>query len=156
MNYHFRFPDDYRTSPTLMSIDITGGFICVLSWIGWTWDLKRTEPREIALALDQTAQVDLERRKSEIDFGPSTSNLPLWTKQEFDERIAQGQKLIILDDLAHDVSSFLSDHPGGPEILLSKLGRDATIAFNGGVQRHSKAARNLAAMLRVARIQKIN
>jgi stearoyl-CoA desaturase (delta-9 desaturase) len=38
--------------------------------------------------------------------------------------------------------------------LKPKIGKDATIAFNGGVQRHSKAARNLAAFMRVAVIEK--
>lgn len=37
---------------------------------------------------------------------------------------------------------------------MPKIGKDATIAFNGGVQRHSKAARNLAAFLRVATIER--
>jgi len=57
---------------------------------------------------------------------------------------------MILDSIAHDVGDFLHDHPGGAEVLLSKIGKDATLAFNGGVQRHSKAARNLAALMRVA------
>ena len=55
-----------------------------------------------------------------------------------------------MDSIVHDVSEFLDKHPGGAEVMRPKIGKDATIAFNGGVQRHSKAARNLAALLRVA------
>lgn len=60
--------------------------------------------------------------------------------------------MIIIDHLIHDLAEFFDEHPGGDEILRTKVGKDATIAFNGGVQRHSKAARNLAMFLRIARI----
>ena len=69
---------------------------------------------------------------------------------EFEKQVANGRQLIIMDSIAHDVAEFFEKHPGGDEILRPKIGKDATIAFNGGVQRHSKAARNLAALLRVA------
>ena len=69
---------------------------------------------------------------------------------EFRSRVEQGEQLMILDSIAHDVKDFLEKHPGGAEVMLPKIGKDATVAFNGGVQRHSKAARNLAALMRVA------
>lgn len=56
-----------------------------------------------------------------------------------------------MDGLVHDVADFLNNHPGGIKILAYRIGKDATIAFNGGLYRHTKAARNVAALLRVAR-----
>lgn len=51
-----------------------------------------------------------------------------------------------------DVSAFLPEHPGGATIIARLLGKDCTRSFNGGVQRHSDAARNMAAMMRTARL----
>jgi stearoyl-CoA desaturase (Delta-9 desaturase) len=79
-----------------------------------------------------------------------SQTLPEWTAEEFRRQVEQGRQLILMDSIAHDVGEFLAQHPGGAEVMLPKVGKDATIAFNGGVQRHSKAARNLAALLRVA------
>jgi len=58
-----------------------------------------------------------------------------------------------MDSIVHDISNFFEAHPGGAEVLKPKIGKDATIAFNGGVQRHSKAARNQAAFMRVAVVE---
>ncbi|XP_067001496.2 uncharacterized protein [Anabrus simplex] len=38
---------------------------------------------------------------------------------------------IVLYDRVYDITSFLSEHPGGEEILVEYAGRDATLAFNG-------------------------
>lgn len=44
----------------------------------------------------------------------------------------------------------MDKHPGGRKILQFWVGRDATLAFNGEVYRHSKAARNLLVHFRIA------
>lgn len=72
---------------------------------------------------------------------------------ELAQRVQAGELLVVMDGLVHDVSTFIHKHPGGEAILRDKAGKDVTIAFNGGVQRHSKAARNLAALMRIARLE---
>ena len=95
---------------------------------------------------------ELEQERAELNWGPSVDSLPQWTRKQFDDAIAAGRQLIIMDFIVHDLEGFYDEHPGGDAILRTKVGKDATIAFNGGVQRHSKAARNLADFMRIARI----
>ncbi len=54
--------------------------------------------------------------------------------------------------MVHDVSHFVQEHPGGDAYLRANYGRDATAKFNGVVYKHSTAARNILAGLRVARL----
>lgn len=52
----------------------------------------------------------------------------------------------------HDVGEFVDEHPGGPALLRTSVGTDATVNFHGRVYKHSRAARNLMAHYRVARV----
>ena len=52
---------------------------------------------------------------------------------------------IILHEQVYDVSAFLPEHPGGPEIILEMAGKDATEYFEK--YRHSSIARRLAERL---------
>ena len=38
---------------------------------------------------------------------------------------------MVVSDLVYDVTAFLGAHPGGREVLMDYLGRDATIPFHG-------------------------
>ena len=67
-------------------------------------------------------------------------------------RVADGEKLIVIDGIVHKIDDFVSMHPGGAKILEFWNGRDATNAFNGEVYKHSKGARNLLAHFRVAKL----
>lgn len=44
------------------------------------------------------------------------------------------------------------EHPGGKHFIKTRLGKDATSAFYGGVYDHSNGANNVLAMLRVGAI----
>ncbi|XP_056631645.1 cytochrome b5-like [Diorhabda sublineata] len=46
---------------------------------------------------------------------------------------------IIIRDIVYDVTEFLEQHPGGPEIIQTVAGKDATIEFED--VRHSFLAR---------------
>jgi stearoyl-CoA desaturase (delta-9 desaturase) len=96
----------------------------------------------------------LDKLKQKVNFGPEESNLPYETWASIEDRVKKGAKLVVVDGIVHDVASFIENHPGGIKILEGKIGKDATMAFNGSVYRHSKAARNIAAMLRVSRLPK--
>jgi stearoyl-CoA desaturase (delta-9 desaturase) len=51
--------------------------------------------------------------------------------------------LILIAGFIHDVSAFLDEHPGGRHLLIKFIGKDATMAFFGGVYDHSNAAHNV-------------
>ena len=50
----------------------------------------------------------------------------------FDLRIKNGDKLMILDNLVIDVSSFAYSHPGGQFLIDYNIGRDIGKFFYGG------------------------
>lgn len=51
--------------------------------------------------------------------------------------------------IVHDVTDFISEHPGGKALIKGWIGKDATAVFNGGVYMHSNAAHNLLSTMRV-------
>src|SRR4051794_39693632 len=97
-------------------------------------------------------QRKLDRIKTKLNFGADENSLPVMNWKTIDEKIAKGEQLVVIDGLIHDVKNFIRDHPGGEKILKSRIGKDATVAFNGGAYRHSKAARNIAAVFRIAKL----
>lgn len=69
---------------------------------------------------------------------------------EYEDLLQKGFHLVIIDSIVHDVTDFISVHPGGPKRRLSSIGKDATDIFNGVVYNHSNAARNLLSSMRLA------
>lgn len=77
--------------------------------------------------------------------------------------VANGQKLVILDDLILDVGKFMHEHPGGTFSISHNVGRDISKFFYGGyalenidgkveVHRHSISARKIVQQLIVGRL----
>lgn len=56
------------------------------------------------------------------------------TVQEYNQRIKNRDKLLVLDDLVLDVTNYIFDHPGGPMLIDSNVGRDISKFFYGGYQ----------------------
>ncbi len=54
------------------------------------------------------------------------------TQNDFNELVADGHKLVILDELVLDVGSWVSRHPGGPFVIKQNIGRDISKYFHGG------------------------
>lgn len=52
--------------------------------------------------------------------------------EEFERRVARGEKLVVLDNLVLDVAAFLDNHPGGRFSLEQNIGRDVSKFFYGG------------------------
>jgi len=64
------------------------------------------------------------------------THLKEYSLQEVAEHCSPSDCWIVLFDKIYDVTSFLSEHPGGEFIILESAGRDATLAFRG--TRHGK------------------
>lgn len=47
---------------------------------------------------------------------------------------------VVIGDHVYDLTSYMSEHPGGPIVLESKAGRNATAAFEQAS--HSERAKN--------------
>ena len=54
------------------------------------------------------------------------------TVQEFEEEVAKGRKLVVLDELVLDVAPFISNHPGGRFVIEHNIGADISKFFFGG------------------------
>jgi len=98
------------------------------------------------------AQKNVEKIRKKINWGPDVATLPLWTQADVNNAQATGKNVIIIDNIVHDVTVFVNNHPGG-SIIKSYVGTDATAVFYGGVYDHSNAAQNLLSTLRLARYQ---
>ncbi|PJF18076.1 hypothetical protein PSACC_02096, partial [Paramicrosporidium saccamoebae] len=107
---------------------------------------------EIEKALIVTAEQKLHIAKSSIDWGPDVTSVPKMSFKQIREKVSQGMQLVVIDDLVYDVSAFLDRHPGGANILKAYVGRDATSAFNGGLNSHTQSARTLARTMVVGRV----
>ena len=68
-------------------------------------------------------------KKKEQPFREVQARIP---RHEFDERIRNGEKLVILDDMVLDVRRFRSEHPGGQFLIDFHVGRDVSKFFYGG------------------------
>jgi stearoyl-CoA desaturase (delta-9 desaturase) len=60
---------------------------------------------------------------------------------------------MVIGGFIHDVSTFINEHPGGAGLIRTRLGRDATTAFYGGVYDHSNGASNVLSEYRVGCIE---
>ena len=54
------------------------------------------------------------------------------TRQQFEKAVANGDKLVILDDMVLDINKFIPQHPGGKFVLEHTIGRDISKFFYGG------------------------
>ena len=52
--------------------------------------------------------------------------------REFDQRIANGEYLVIFDEYVLDVTDFMWQHPGGTFSLRYNIGRDISKFWHGG------------------------
>lgn len=59
----------------------------------------------------------------------------LYTRREIEALIAEGRKIVIIDNKVLKVDPWLSFHPGGDQAILHVVGRDATDEINACVER---------------------
>lgn len=152
-NFHHEFPSDYRNALKWYQYDPTKVVIWITSKLGLAYNLKRFSQNAIDQCRLQQKQKVLDRQRSKLNWGPQLSELPVWDKAEFFDQCKERKGLVIISGIVHDCSGFLTEHPGGQALLKTAFGKDATVAFNGGVYAHSNAAHNLLANMRVAVIK---
>ncbi|KAK2834968.1 hypothetical protein FQN49_006736 [Arthroderma sp. PD_2] len=151
-NFHHTFPTDFRTGLHWSEFDISQWAIRVFEKLGLAWDLTTVSQSEIEQAI-------LRQKKRELGIDldgetKSVSSLPSMDWAYFIGQSDLGRRLICIDGVVHDVASFMSDHPGGPDQIQEFVGKDATDAFHSGQHPHSPHAETLLAGMRVAIIQR--
>lgn len=155
-NYHHEFPHDYRGTSSIWAFDPTKWLLWLLLCVGAIDNLCRTPENLISQMHVQQQQLVLNRIKNALDWGTPISKLPLVSPQAFRLLVAAPQNknkiFIVVQNIIHDVTPFMDQHPGGAALLRASHGLDATKAFYGGVYRHLAAASNLLATMRIGMI----
>ncbi|KAJ7599284.1 delta 9-fatty acid desaturase [Mycena floridula] len=147
-NFHHQFPMDYRNAIEWYQYDPTKWFIWSCEKLGLASHLKTFPANEVRKG-QLTMQLKRLHETQERLIWPSESiDLPVVDWADFQEQ-SQSRSLILISGFIHDVTDFLSEHPGGAHLLRKYVGKDATTAFFGGVYEHSNAGHNLLAMKRV-------
>lgn len=152
-NYHHEFPHDYRVSHLVWAFDPTKWLIFILAQLGLVEDVAKA-PQNLVIQLEiQQQQKVLNRIKSQLDWGTPISKLPLISAKDFrrlcDSSSSKDRIYIVVQNIIHDITPFMDQHPGGLSLLKASHGKDATKAFFGGVYGHLTAAVNLLATMRI-------
>lgn len=151
-NFHHEFPSDYRNALKWYQYDPTKVFIWMMSKVGLAYDLQTFSQNAIEQGLVQQSQKKLDKWRSRLNWGVPIEQLPVIEFDEFKEQ-SKSRGLVLISGIVHDVTDFIDNHPGGKALIKSALGKDGTAVFNGGVYRHSNAAHNMLATMRVSVIR---
>lgn len=151
-NFHHEFPSDYRNAQRWFQYDPTKWAIWIFKKVGLASNLKKFSENEIRKGRYAMARKELVKFGDTIVWPKNQAQLPIIPFEEYQQLAnnESGPQLVLIGGFIHDVSNFIDLHPGGRTLLMSYVGKDATMAFHGGVQEHSIAAHNTLAMMRVA------
>ncbi|KAF1808167.1 hypothetical protein P152DRAFT_406003 [Eremomyces bilateralis CBS 781.70] len=152
-NFHHEFPSDYRNAIQWWQYDPTKWFIWTMKKLGLASDLKTFSANAIEMGRVQQLQKKLDQRRVKLDWGVPIDKLPVMEWDDYITQSENGRALISIAGVVHDISDFAAHHPGGKAMIRSGIAKDATAAFNGGVYRHSNAAHNLLATMRIGVIR---
>ncbi|OLL24565.1 Acyl-CoA desaturase, partial [Neolecta irregularis DAH-3] len=147
-NFHHEFPIDYRNAIEWYQYDPTKWLIRLFHVLGLASGLRQFPSNEIQKGIVQQRQKKLDQWRGRLDWGVPVDQLPVIEYDDYIEA-AKEKNLILMSGVVHDVTDFISSHPGGKALIKSGIGKDMTAAFNGGVYDHSNAAHNLLATMRV-------
>ncbi|KAK9767163.1 stearoyl-CoA 9-desaturase [Basidiobolus ranarum] len=153
-NFHHEFPQDYRNAIRFYQYDPTKWFIRTCSLFGLSYNLKCFPKNEITKGQVQMQEKKIEAVKKTLNWGKSLDSLPVYTMEEVEKICRQeNRQWIVINNIVHDVTDFVDDHPGGKALIKSGIGKDATEAFTGGVYDHSNGAKNLITTMRIGTIE---
>ncbi|EGO30998.1 hypothetical protein SERLADRAFT_432659 [Serpula lacrymans var. lacrymans S7.9] len=165
-NFH-AFPHDYRSGPSTLEWDPSKWIILVLHYLGLVKGLRRAREEDIVDAKEYMQHKHHDHVAGKKD-DPSW-NGPEWKLTDLKEFMLQerGRCLVVVDGFVIDVSAYMGEHPGGSTILraysinLNELAlgdqqkqkwRDASWAFGGGLNNHSRGAVKRMREIRIARL----
>jgi len=147
-NFHHQFPMDFRNAIHWYQYDPTKWFIQSMQAIGLASHLKTFPDNEIQKGRVAMKLQKLHQEQAALEWPKHSNDLPVLSYEDFKEEAAT-RPLCILHGFVLDVSGFMDSHPGGRALLSTRVGKDISTAFVGGVYDHSRSAHSLAAQMRV-------
>ncbi|KAK0208735.1 hypothetical protein DFS33DRAFT_1253568 [Desarmillaria ectypa] len=161
-NFH-TFPHDFRSGPSRADWDPSKWIIVGLYKLGFATGLRRARKGDISEAV--------EYMQDKRAYGVPSAEDDLWDGPNWSIKDVQsyiqgglGRCVLLIDDFVVDVTNYMGEHPGGAAILRkysfrdqesisdSEKWKDATWAFEGGLNKHSRTARRLMLESRIARL----
>ncbi|KAF7716296.1 Uncharacterized protein PECH_005054 [Penicillium ucsense] len=152
-NFHHEFPIDYRNGVRWFDFDPTKWVIWLCAQLGLASNLRRFPQNEIQKGRIQRKRQCLDQESEMLNWGVPLADLPTMSWREYQQQARTGRNLVVIRGVVHDVSEFVTEHPGGVAMITGAIGKDATDSFEGDVYRHSQAASNLLDTMRVAVVQ---
>ena len=70
----------------------------------------------------EASQVEVTRRRQTAVISNMSGSLPVVTLEEMSKHTAKNDIWMAHDGTVYDVTKFLDEHPGGPEIMLEHAG----------------------------------
>ncbi|KAG8811302.1 hypothetical protein FRC19_004000 [Serendipita sp. 401] len=170
-NFH-AFPHDYRAGPNWSDWDPSKWVITVLNRFGLAYGLRRARKDDIKAAQAWILSHHHEPFPSEATSDEDTdsahtsddnTSLPKWSLSTLTQQAQVRGCLLVIDGYVVDASSYIGEHPGGAVFLRryavpkenlqeNEEWRSATWAFQGGMNVHSRIAKNRMTSLRVAKL----
>lgn len=143
-NFHHEFPSDYRNGVRWFDADVGKWAIACYQFLGLASNLQRVSD-------DTVATVRLQQRQKSYDqkHDDRASQLPVMSWDQYICETLNGRSLVAIAGFVHDISDFVTEHPGGRALIQSAVGKDATAMFTGGVYDHSNHANTILARHRV-------
>jgi cytochrome b involved in lipid metabolism len=89
-------------------------------------------PLNIILMIVITATLEVRYQRTWRKEDPFVYGGDQMTEEEFEKRVKNGEKLVILDNMVIDIGTYAYAHPGGAFLLEYNVGRDISKFFYGG------------------------
>ncbi|KAH0591075.1 hypothetical protein H2248_001181 [Termitomyces sp. 'cryptogamus'] len=155
------FPHDFRSGPSPTDWDPSKWFILALHQLRLVSGLRRAKDSDLKEAIKymrlKTHFADLVKEEE-----PDHWMGDVWNEAQLFTYIqaVPGKCVMEIDGFVIDATNYLGEHPGGPRLLrkysisLNSAGKtlDASWAFAGGLNNHSRAAKGQMRSLRVAKM----
>lgn len=155
-NFHHAFPHDYRSGPSILDWDPSKWVIILLHQLGLVRGLRRARKDDLIEALEYMQHKNESESSQDEEWVGET-----WSIDQVTEYAVKHEQycILVVNGYAVDVTSYLGEHPGGASLLRkyavtkrSNQVHDASWAFSGGLNNHSRAARKRLATLAFAKI----
>ncbi|KDQ31119.1 hypothetical protein PLEOSDRAFT_1092456 [Pleurotus ostreatus PC15] len=150
------FPHDYRSGPSILDWDPSKWVIILLHQLGLVRGLRRARKDDLIEALEYMQHKNESESSQDEEWVGET-----WTIDQVTEYAVKHERrcILVVNGYAVDVTSYLGEHPGGASLLRkyavtkrSNQVHDASWAFSGGLNNHSRAARKRLVTLALAKL----
>ncbi|KNC84363.1 hypothetical protein SARC_03408 [Sphaeroforma arctica JP610] len=153
--FHHAFSFSYQNGLKWFHYDPTKSIILIASYFGITYNLKHPTDNEIQKARYQVKERKIIGMKQSIVWPDPASFKNIIALKDYEKAKEAGNIWVTMNGLVYDISSFVSQHPGGEKILAAMGSKkpeyiEHQFSFK---HTHSKAARNMLDMMIIGRLE---